>query len=496
MRPHLLISLVGLLATAAPGRADTERNYWPVSVAQSTTTGPKTQSSWTGAGPFLFSQPLAPDVPSDPVRARGFRPFYVETLDAQNQLVEGYALYPLFTYRRSPGGYRWSVFSLINHYSFEDAPKDPTQRGFDLWPFYFSRDTGRPESSYHAVLPLYGTVKSRFGQDRLNWVLFPLYARWEKNNVVTTTAPWPIVKVLSGEGNHGFEIWPLFGYRAKADTYREQFYLWPLIYKDESALWEKQPNVKFGFLPFYASIKTADTRSETFIWPFFGYFDRTAPTRYHETDYLWPIWIQGRGDDHYVNRWGPFYTHSIVKGSDKTWVLWPLWRQESWVDGPLRHTRRQLLYFLYHDTEQQSATNPKLAAAHKTHYWPLVSIWDNGAGKKQVQALSPFDVFFPGNEPMRLAYNPFFAVYRYSRDGNENTQQSFLWNFVTYRRQPSEREFHVGPLFSSETRADEKRYTIGNGLLAWQRSAAGGWHLSFFDFKRREASPARGTPAP
>ena len=26
--------------------------------------------------------------------------------------------------------------------------------------------------------------------------------------------------------------------------------------------------------------------------------------------------LQGRGDDRLVNRWGPFYTHSIAKGID------------------------------------------------------------------------------------------------------------------------------------------------------------------------------------
>lgn len=495
MRLLFFTSLVSLTAFAASGGATEEQNVWPVKVEQTVSAGGKTQLSWTGAGPFLFSQPLTPEIATDPVRARGFRPLYVETKDAQGEVQEAYTLYPLLTYRRSTGGYRWSVFELINHYSFNDTPGAPAQQGFDIWPFYFSRDTGRPESSYHAVLPLYGTVKNRFGQDRLNWVLFPLYARWERNHVVTTTAPWPFIKILQGKGNHGFEVWPLFGYRAKENAYREQFYLWPLIYRDESQLWEKQPDVKQGFLPFYASIKTADTRAEQFLL-FFGYFDRTAPKRYHETDYLWPIWIQGRGDDRYINRWGPFYTHSIVKGAEKTWLMWPLWRQETWVEGPLRHTRRQLLYFLYHDTEQRSATNPNVPAAHRTHLWPLFSFWDNGAGKRQIQALSPFDVFFPQNEPVRLTYTPFFAVYRYSRDGDDRMRQSFLWNFVTYRRDAGDREFHVGPLFSSEARAGSKRYAFGNGVLAFARSDAGRWKLSFFDFKRREAPRAESAPAP
>lgn len=486
----LSITLGGVLACA-----EEERNVWPFYIE----TSPKTKEAgkaWSAMGPLFFAQPLTPEWPGDAVRARGFRPLYVETLNESDQLVEGWGLYPLLTYRRMTDGYRWSVFSLINHYSVDPAATGSTgDRGFDLWPFYFSRDTGKPESSYHAVFPLLGTVKRRFGQDRLNWVLFPLYARWEKNNVVTTTAPWPFIKVLRGEGNHGFEFWPLFGYRAKAETYREQFYLWPLIYKDESKLWQTQPDVKTGVLPFYAGVKTPDTEGKQYLL-FFGYFDRTAPYRYHETDYLWPIWVQGRGDDHYINRWGPFYTHSIVKGVDKTWILWPFWRHRTWVEAPLRHTQRRLLYFLYSQDEQRSATQPTLPAARKTHLWPLISVWTNGAGKKQIQALSPFEVFFPNNQAMQLTWSPFFSVYRYNRTAPDQSEHSLLWNLVSYRRRDDTREFHFGPLFGSELRAGAKRFTVGNGLIALQRSSETGWRFSFFDFKRRDALSAAGSSSP
>lgn len=500
MRSFFFLSLFGLLATMTSTTArGEERNLWPLYVRQTTVSADSSssESAWTGVGPFLFSQPTPlPRFPEDPVRFRGFRPFYVEALDPQGQLLEGDILYPLFTYRRDPDGYRWSVLSLFNHYSMQSVSTANKDRGFDLWPFYFSRQTGSSDTSYHAVFPLYGSVINRFGQDRWTWVLFPLYGKFEKRAVTTTTVPWPFIKILQGEGNHGFAFWPLFGYRAKAETYREQFYLWPLIYKNEAQLWESQPDVKWGFLPFYAATKNAYSHSETYLWPFFGYTDRTAPDRYHERDYFWPLLVQGRGDTLLVNRWAPFYTHSLRKGTDKTWILWPFWRQESYVDGPLQHTHRQLLYFLYRDTEQRSVNNPVLPPAHKTHYWPLLSVWDNGAGKKQIQALSPFEVFFSTNDIVRAAYTPFFAVYRYSRTAPDQIQQSLLWNFITYRRNNYDREFHVGPLFSSQKRSNARRYTVGNGLLALERSIDQGWRFSFCDFKHRDAKSPTGVSAP
>ena len=471
----------------------TEYNAWPLWIGQTGNDTAEPVKSWNAVGPLFFHQtPAAPDTPT----ARGFRPLYVQKTDDARGKMDGYFLYPLFTYHRTPDGYRWSLLSLINHYGASRLQTQPgltattgkLPGGFDLWPFYFSRQTADPATSYHAVMPLYGSVPKRFGQDRLSWVLFPLYARFEKHHVTTTTAPWPIIKVLQGEGNRGFELWPLFGWRAKDGAYREQFYLWPLIYKNEHALWQPKPDVNLGVLPFYARQTSANLTSETYLWPFFGYTDLTAPTRYHETRYFWPLLVQGRGDTIYINRWSPFYTHSIRKGIDKQWYLWPLWRHQTWTDSGLHQTRNQFLWFLYHSTEQRSARNPALAPAHKTHLWPLVSIWDNGAGHRQVQALSPFAALFPDNEPIQLAWAPLFAIYRYDRTEPGDSSQTLLWNLVSYRRAPGRSEFHLGPLLGVETSPAASRIAIGCGLLGLKRVApGGGWRPFLFEFKRHTA---------
>ncbi|HEU5077867.1 MAG TPA: hypothetical protein VFT72_01560 [Opitutaceae bacterium] len=475
-----------------------EVNIWPFFV-ESGFDDSAAKLRWSAAGPLFFSQPIDPASFNGGDRARGFRPFYLESVNSQagDTVQEAHFLYPLFSYRRAVDGYRWSVFSLINHYSGKTSKESKTQRGFDLWPFYFSRDTGNPESSYHAVMPLFGEVKQRFGDDRISWFFFPLYGRFEKNGVDTYTTPWPFIKTMRGQGNHGFDLWPLFGTRHKDGVYREQFYLWPLIYRRETDLALPVPTLRAGFLPFYAMSRDADSHSETYLWPFFGYSDRTAPYVYHQTNYAWPFFVQGRGTDRYVNRWGPFYTHSIIKGTEKTWILWPFWRKLDWTDAPIHRTKRQFLYFIYNDETQHSVSNPALPSAHKTHYWPFLTIWDNGAGQKQIQALSPLEVFFPSNETMRLNYTPLFALYRYNRPNPQRTEHSVLWNFITVRRSPQRSEVHVGPLFSRQSARDWKRFTLGNGLVAWQRDAEHRWHFSFFDFKGPSAPPPpTAAPAP
>lgn len=483
---HLLrlLAVVGLTALSL-GSAFAEENLWPVRVAQTDDAG--NVISWEAAGPFIFKKPVP-----DGGAVSGFRPLFARWTTPDGDIHETNVLYPLFIYRTDTETYRWSVFQLINRSgqrAGSTAKQLPalTYETFDVWPFWFSRDTHDPETSYRALFPIGGTIKSRFGYDRLTFGLFPLFLRSERKGAITTSTPWPFIKRTRGT-EQGFALWPLFGTLDRPGEFHRQFYLWPLgwdntIQPKPDAPAGTAPRREVGFLPFFTRETAPGLINENYVWPFFGYTDRTEPNRYHETRYLWPFLVQGRGDDRYVNRFGPFYTHSIVKGTDKTWVMWPLYREKNWTDAGLAQTQRQIFYFLYRSTEQRSATNPHAAPAHKTFFWPLLSTWDNGAGRRQVQFPSLLEVFFPDNDRIRASWSPLFALYRYDQRSIENVRHELLWGLLTWQREPRHREFHLGPLFSVNERAGEKRIAIGNGLVAWQRSQPGGrWRFFWFDF--------------
>ena len=493
MRALGLIAFLGLAGSLGLPAEVTERNFWPFKVEQIATdnAGGGSVEAWQGGGPLCFGK-LLPDSGS----AGGFRPFYVFRKNPAGRTTESDFLYPLLIHREGEVDHRWSLLSLVNF----DGPKDPAAPGvrrFEVWPFYLSRDTGDAATSYHAVFPLQGTVFDRFGYDRVTWTLFPLYGRFERHGVTTTTVPWPIVKIIEGDGHHGFALWPLFGWRTKPGVYREQYYLWPLIYKNEAKLGEPQPEVALGVLPFYAREQQAGALSETYLWPFFGYTHRTAPDRYDETRWFWPLWVQGRGDNRRINRWAPFYTHSAIKGDDKHWVLWPLFREEKWNDNGLAQTKTQFLYLIYWSLQQRSLTHPALAPAQKTHLWPLLSYWDDGAGRRQLQVLSPLEVLFPYNEPVQLAYSPLFALYRYDQCAPNDVRGSFLWDAITWRRSPAQREFHLGPLLSVESGPGRRRIALGCGLIGLRRNAGEStWRLFLFDFSSKADKKASAAVSP
>jgi hypothetical protein len=464
-----------------------ERNGWPLFVQQEKADGSVESAEYLG--PLFFNH----HIPGEPHQA-GFRPVYMKSRDGD--VETSYLLYPFFTWRRETDYRSFSFFQLVNTSRETDA-RQPTIHTFDVWPFYFSRDTGQPETTYHALFPIGGTIKERLGYDRLHFVLFPLYAEADQKGARTTHAPWPFLRFISGGGNHGFEFWPLFGHRGRAHDYDSQFYLWPLIYKSTSNLSEPQPDIKLGVLPFYARVTAPGYIDETYLWPFFGYSHRTDPLKYDEQRYFWPFFVQGRGDVSYVNRWGPFYTHSVVKGYDKTWFAWPVFRHARWEDGGIAQEQNQVLFFLYWSLTQRSTTNPRAAPAHKTHLWPLFSSWDNGAGRRQLQILSPFEVFFPTNEPVRQLYSPLFAVYRYDQRAPDDIRRSVLFSLLSWKRSPAEREFHFGPFFSTHWTPERARVVLGQGLFAWQRRPdTGPWIFSLFDFSPRKDNKATAALSP
>ncbi|MBI2498502.1 MAG: hypothetical protein HYV75_11500, partial [Opitutae bacterium] len=285
------------------------------------------------------------------------------------------------------------------------------------------------------------------------------------------------------------EFWPLCGHRGRTGDYDRQFWLWPLFYRQATRLAEAQPTVRLGALPFYTRDTGPGFRSESYVWPLFGYTHRIGPDRYDERRYLWPFLVQGRGEQRYVNRWAPLYTHSIARGCDKTWFVWPLFRHAQWQEAGLAQEKDQLLYFVYWSQSQRSLAHPAAAPARKTHLWPLLSMWDNGAGRRQVQFLSPLEVFFPANDPVRQLYTPLFALYRYDRRDAKASRHSLLWDAVTYRRSAGGREFHLGPLLSVHTGAARQRIALGHGLLGLtRRPGERVWRFFLFDFSGKPAT--------
>lgn len=494
----------GMPSGSDPSTREREVNLWPFLVEQRAAAA-ENVVSWNSAGPLFFAE-RSHQPEGDTVT--GFRPFWVQTKDAKGNLRAGHFLYPLFTYSQYDTSYKWSLFQLIQLQGRRADNPIPAEE-FDprhelvIFPFWFERDFADPAKNYRAFFPIRGTLREKLWLERASWTLFPFFVENERRGAVTTYTPWPFVRVTRGAA-HGWGIWPLFSTIDRPGESSATYYLWPLIYdRSRQPTPDDPPGTPprrdSGALPFYARSTGPGYIDESYLWPFFGYTERDSPRRYSERRYFWPFFMQARGDDRYVNRWAPFYSHSNIKGFDRQWFAWPLLRHAQWTEEGVERTRSQFLYFVFWHEQQRVAGRRQSPTAALTHFWPLFSNWDNGAGRRQWQLFSPLEVFFPFNPKVRQAWSPLLAVARHEEQPTGDSRTSLLWNAVTWEKRPSEnrQEFHLGPLLGITRAGTEKRVAVGGGLFGFQRAADGGWHMFWFDFPRRPsgANAASANPA-
>ncbi|MFA5257670.1 MAG: hypothetical protein WC360_05915, partial [Opitutales bacterium] len=331
----------------------------------------------TGAGPDNYA-PFWTDSPPDaalPQRNRAAGPFYEHDLfddteitalrpllvNSQNSATDTEwtsSLYPLFTRREYPGGSRWNVFELLVG-SKAVSPTGNTISSLDLWPVFWHYDTGVSAESYDAVFPIAGTLRNRLFFKRIDWFAFPVFLRLEQPGHVDTCVLWPVFRRRDGVDESGWALWPLYGHFEGVGKYDNTFAIWPIFYdnyrKQSVALGGGQMH-QFGVLPFYASETAPGLKSESWVWPFFGYTTENAPRKnYDEIRYLYPFWVKGQGEEKSVNRWLPFYAHETKPDYAKTWYAWPLIKQEQSLTAGLNIHKETLLYFIYKN-EVQTAT--------------------------------------------------------------------------------------------------------------------------------------------
>lgn len=490
---------LGLALFAVPAWAiwKTEENYWPLTVGL--------EQPETGASTRQFLGPFIEDRKTPEVDWTAVRPFWIDyAYDTPLNRRSHYILYPLYGYRANDAGYYWNLFYLIRGSKYEtDGTLD--SRTFEVIPFYFDHDYPKaPEFSYWGFLPFYGEVKDRIFQDRISWVLAPFYMEWENNGAITYGTPWPFVRYRTGNGNSGAALWPLFGSFEKPGVYHYSYVLWPLIYYRTKDLNTAEPSTAYGFLPFYAyEDGPGGLVSETFLWPFFGYTDREDPY-YREVRYFWPFFVQGRGNVardrwnliyanmaekdpsmtyRYVNRWAPFYTHSIRNGVDKKWWMWPLLKRTSYETKRLDVRTWSFLYVLYWG-QTQTALDPEVDfRASRTYAWPFFSHGNNGEGRRQFQLFTPLMPWFKHNEVVRDLYSPLFGIYRYERNSVEGTwRHDLLFNLITLEKKESTgHRFTLGPILDVQSGEEKAGFSVLHGLLGRERKGDDTeWRLFWF----------------
>lgn len=452
------LGLVALLLLATASARAGGFNTWPFITWWDSEPGDRAPTT-TLFGPFFEETEGAQET------IFSLRPLWTQFRDRERGTFEGHLLYPLVNVTFEDGDAFGNVYSLL---SWTYAPS-ADYYALEAFPFLFFVNAADPDDSYAALWPLGGTLKQFFGRDRVDFILWPLYIRTadDRDEEVRYSMPWPFLQVLTGPNSSGWGLWPLYGHFQRDSDYDHTWALWPLYYRYYDKLDQEKPYFRTGFLPFYTTETAPGLLSESFGWPFgFGYTRAWGPRPdYRETRYLYPFFVQGRGEEKYVNRWLPLYTHEVRGEAWKRWYLWPLLKREGGTTGNgLTRDRTSLLYFLYWDETQRHPTRG--FESRKTFVWPLFAYWDDGIDRRQFQMLDPLTVFFQRNQAVRENWTPLFALYRYDRRG-EAVRHNVLWNLIVreHDRATGEGHLSIGPLYEQVDAGTRGHWAILKGLL-------------------------------
>jgi hypothetical protein len=430
-----------------------------------------------------------------PVRYTAVRPVAVEFFDDHRESWEVFIAYPYFRFQQDPYRKKWSLFSIIES-EHGVRNKDRPYERFRVFPFIFYQETGDPATSYSGVFPFAGSIKQFLIWQEFSWTFFPLFAEFSRGGVKRHYVAWPFISWLSGPGAEGFSVWPLAGDLRVENRYEYRYFLWPLIYSRIDQFDQERPRERYGFLPFYAREESVNVMDETYFYPFFGYRTEYEP-RYDEVRYFWPFLVQGRGYK-YINRWAPFYSHSLVHGRDKTWFMWPFVKLETWQEKGLRMEQQRFLYFLWRRQAQYSLDNPALEPVEKISLLPLGTYWSNGAGKKQFQLFSPLEPIYQNNKVIRAVYSPLFAIYRWEQVEPGHQRYSVIYDMLTVENHGERRHWQfMGPLLEETVQPEFREMRLLRGLLG-MAERPDGRTLSLFwqDIELGPAAVNHTTPNP
>ena len=286
--------------------------------------GPDTNDNYTAVVPFYGH-----------LKNRLFRdkiffvmfPIYGQTW--KKDVVNYNYMYPFFNVRYGDGLHGWQLWpiygsehkvvtTVTNNWDVVETIGGHDQY-FALWPFYFHENnnigTENPEKA-RVLIPFYILLRSPHrDQTCILWPFFNTIddrvKKYREHEV-----PWPFIVVARGEGKTMTRVFPFFQ-KAYNDTYRDNFYIWPL-YTYKSIYAPPLDRHRMRIL-FFLYQDTGDKNTET------GKEDRQWD--------LWPLFVRYRYLDGSTRLQLIAPLESILPSSpaiERNWSpLWSVWRQEN-----------------------------------------------------------------------------------------------------------------------------------------------------------------------
>ncbi len=395
------------------------------------------------------------------------RPFYSSKLDDGRRFREW--LYPLASQEEGDGRRSTTILGLFT--SDSGLREEGSENEHMLFPFLFWR-TNHQQDDYFAFFPLWGTIKDKFSRDLIRFRLFPLYSQTHRGQRQTSNYLWPFFASIEGPQESGFKAWPLWGSSSKTDEYRKLFVLWPFYFSEDLKLNTDNPETFRALYPFYSRRNSALYQEHYYPWPFFGHVvDRNKD--YEQWSYPWPLLGHSKGSYKSGIRLLPFYSRERIGGVEKTWYLWPFFRDEKSTFEYYGSRHFRLLFFLFNHLEEYGVDKTAGPEKKRVSLWPLMG-YEEKNGVSRFYTLSLLEPFFPDNEKIVRNWSPFWRLYQRVWDQQGNMAENLLWNLYWKERRGNDLFMELFPLFQYKNEDGQSRQLdLLKGLIRYRNDQSG-----------------------
>jgi len=289
------------------------------------------------------------------------------------------------------------------------------------------------------------------GKDRIDFALFPLWARMKDRQQITTYWLFPFVEIDEGPLRRGFRIFPFYshsrGFTSRGKLRDESKYvMWPFWHQSHTQLDTDNPSHAWWIWPFYGQIESKKRISRTIFYPLW-----TEEHDFRSETSVWSLFPWSVGT--HRGEWNRFQFPPLFGVHERPqlrsgYFLWPIWQWEYQHTANRNRTVHRLLPFwreiIDEDIEQGTTRQQNLL-------WPLVRWQTDEAGvtTATAPALLPFD----SPDGFNWSHGRAGQIFRW-REKPDSWDMELFWGMVT-----------------AEGGSDGGQFSILGGLLSKERVA-------------------------
>lgn len=368
------------------------------------------------------------------------RPLWSEFHDPEKGYSGYDILWPASMIRRSPQFELNTFLFLIN------CRKGETDNMYYLLPFWCYTRT--PHHTWWMLFPLYGNQCYVWGEERIRFLLFPLYLQKQSKTADAHSILWPLVYFEHSKNASKWRILPFYAQKEVYGVSFNQSVLWPFFSRMKSL--DRQQSA-YGWMawPFFGYNQMGEHKEYTTMWPLFVFSANPSGSR-QNIRFLWPLFQKKKDlsqQESTLSVW-PFFGVSESKHASSFFAVWPLLSSSKFQNSARKESRFLVFPFVHlYQQDQMNEQNNSLTLKKNSLFWPFLSFRETpDLFKVQFPALLPLERI-PVVERNLL---PFFRFTAYEKNEDRKVID-VLWGMFHYSKSKTlGTRLTAGPFYTLE----------------------------------------------